>query len=137
MKFERMMEIIQRESSIPMNDESWNEIDEAYEQAFKILENSNWNVIKIEKISEDEKRELAEHYDMSPEDFDDYWRYACKMPEDKQKCLITTTVWGYVTIDTFHIDEDGSMYFEDYEDEDDVLAWMPLPEPYKKENEDA
>ena len=73
---------------------------------------------------------------MSPEDFDDMWRYACKIPEDNQECLITTSVWGYVCIDTFHIDEDGAMYFEDHEDEDEVLAWMPLPKPYTKEEDD-
>lgn len=119
---------------IPRNfvrDEKW----QAGEMAIKALENSGWNPIKTEKISDDEKKELAEKYEMSPEDFDDCWRYACKMPEDEQQCLITTSVWGYVCIDTFHIDEDGAMYFEEHEDEDDVLAWMPLPEPYTKENQ--
>ena len=103
--------------------------------AITALENSSWNPIKTEKISDDEKKELAERYDMSPEDFDDCWRYACKMPEDEQECLITTSVWGYVCIDTFHIDEEGAMYFEEHEDEDDVLAWMPLPKPYTKEEQ--
>ena len=106
---------------------------EALELAIKALESSSWIPVKTEKISDDEKKELAEKYDMSPEDFDDFWRYACKMPDDEQECLITTSVWGYVVIDTFHIDEDGAMYFEDHEDEDEVLAWMPLPEPYTKE----
>ena len=103
--------------------------------AINALESSSWIPVKTEKISDDEKKELAEKYDMSPEDFDDCWRYACKMPEDEQECLITTSVWGYVCIDTFHIDEDGAMYFEDHEDEDDVLAWMPLPKPYTKEEQ--
>ena len=110
------------------------EYGKALNEAIKALESSSWNPIKTEKISDDEKKELAEKYDMSPEDFDDCWRYACKMPEDEQECLITTSVWGYVCIDTFHIDEDGAMYFEDHEDEDDVLAWMPLPKPYTKED---
>ena len=103
----------------------------------KELKMHSWNPIKTEKISEAEKKELAERYGMSPEEFDDFWRYACKMPEDNQECLITTSVWGYVCIDTFHIDEDGAMYFEDHEDEDDVLAWMPLPEPYKEDEHDG
>ena len=106
---------------------------DAFDLAIKALENSSWIPVKTEKVSEAEKKELAEKYGMSPEDFDDCWRYACKMPEDNQECLITTSVWGYVVIDTFHIDEDGAMYFEDHEDEDEVLAWMPLPEPYTKE----
>lgn len=107
---------------------------EAFDLAIKALENSSWNPIKTEKISDDEKKELAEKYDMSPEDFDDCWRYACKMPDDEQECLITTSVWGYVCIDTFRIDEEGA-YFEEHEDEDDVLAWMPLPKPYTKEEQ--
>ena len=111
------------------------EYGKALNEAIKALESSSWIPIKTEKISDDEKKELAEKYDMSPEDFDDCWRYACKMPEDEQECLITTSVWGYVCIDTFHIDEDGAMYFEDHEDEDDVLAWMPLPKPYTKEEQ--
>ena len=106
----------------------------ALDLAIKALENQpQWIPVKTEKVSDDEKKELAEKYGMSPEEFDDCWRYACKMPEDNQDCLITTSVWGYVCIDTFHIDEDGAMYFEDHEDEDDVLAWMPLPKPYTKE----
>lgn len=108
---------------------------EALDLAIKALESSSWIPVKTEKISDDEKKELAEKYDMSPEDFDDCWRYACKMPEDGQECLITTSVWGYVCIDTFHIDEEGAMYFEEHEDEDDVLAWMPLPKPYTKEEQ--
>lgn len=108
---------------------------EALDLAIKALEAQGWNPIKTEKISEAEKKEMAERYDMSPEAFDDFWRYACKMPEDNQECLITTSVWGYVVIDTFHIDEDGAMYFEDHEDEDEVLAWMPLPKPYTKEDD--
>lgn len=109
---------------------------QAMRLAIKALELSSWIPIKTEKISDEEKKELAEKYDMSPEDFDGCWRYACKMPDDGQECLITTSVWGYVTIDTFHIDEEGAMYFEDHEDEDDVLAWMPLPKPYTKEEQD-
>lgn len=109
------------------------ELNEAYEIAIKALKSQSWIPIKTEKISDEEKKELAEKYEMLPEEFDDCWRYACKMPEDEQLCLITTSVWGYVCIDTFHIDEDGAEYFEEHEDEDDVRAWMPLPEPYEKE----
>lgn len=112
------------------------EYGQALDLAIKALEDSGWIPIKTEKISDDEKKELAEEYGMIPEEFDDFWRYACKIPEDNQECLITTSVWGYVVIDTFHIDEDGAMYFEDHDDEDDVLAWMPLPKPYTKEDTD-
>lgn len=55
--------------------------------------------------------------------------YDCPMPDDGQEVLITTST-GYVTTDTYYIDEGG--YFENYCDEGDVKAWMPKPEPYKK-----
>ena len=58
--------------------------------------------------------------------------YDCPMPDDGQEVLITTST-GYVTKDTYYIDEGG--YFENYCDEGDVKAWQPLPEPYKAESE--
>lgn len=58
------------------------------------------------------------------------WIYDCPLPESGQDVLVSTK-YGYgVDITTFY-DDDGC-YFECYEDEGDVLAWMPLPEPYKK-----
>ena len=56
--------------------------------------------------------------------------YDCPMPDDGQEVLITTST-GYVTTDTYYIDEGG--YFENYCDEGDVKAWQPLPKPYKAE----
>ena len=54
-----------------------------------------------------------------------------ELPQDGQEVLITTK-YGYVEKTTFYTDM--GCYFEQFEDEDDVLAWMPLPKPYKKEN---
>ena len=90
-----------------------------------------WIPITTRKLTEEEKSRAAEKYGMDPEDFDDSWMYTCTLPEDGQECLVTTKVWGYVVIDTFRVDEDGAEYFEEHEDEDDLLAWMPLPDPYK------
>ena len=55
--------------------------------------------------------------------------FNCKLPDDGQVVLITTT-WENVVMDVYV--EDGC-YFEDHEDMDDVLAWMPLPLAYEKE----
>lgn len=107
----------------------------AFDLAIKALEDYRWRPVKTEKISKEEAQKMADQEGMNPEDFEDYWRYVCEMPEDNQECLITTSVWGYVCIDTFYIDEDGAMYFEEHEDEDEVLAWMPLPDAYKKEDD--
>lgn len=109
---------------------------EVLDYAIQILESGGWHPVRTEKISDKEKYELAKKYDMSPEDWDDCWKYVGEMPEDGQECLITTGVWKYVCIDTFHIDEDGAMYFEEHEDEDEVIAWMPLPKSFKSEEQD-
>lgn len=54
--------------------------------------------------------------------------YDCPLPDDGQEVLITTK-YGTVVCTTFYTDM-GS-YFEYYEDEDEVVAWMSLPDPYK------
>jgi hypothetical protein len=46
---------------------------------------------------------------------------------------LITDKWGNVETDTFY--RDDGCYFEDNCGEDDVVAWMPLPEPYKAESE--
>lgn len=90
-----------------------------------------WIPITTRKTTREENEKLAEKYGFDPEELDGSWSYTCPLPEDGQEVLVTTRVWGYVVIDTFYINEDGTPYFEDHDDEDDLLAWMPLPEPYK------
>lgn len=58
-----------------------------------------------------------------------------RLPEDKQGCIVT--VQGdsktFIDIVTYYAEEHSFLYYE----ECNVLAWMPLPEPYKGEGEDA
>lgn len=56
----------------------------------------------------------------------------CLLPDDDQEILITTNS-GDVMQDINYID-DGYYLDSDY-DWINVLAWMPLPEPYKAESE--
>lgn len=58
--------------------------------------------------------------------------YTNEMPEDGQDVLITTK-WGTVCEDIYHDDVDAS-YFEDHDDPDDVIAWMPKPKGYVPED---
>ena len=58
--------------------------------------------------------------------------YTNEMPEDGQDVLITTK-WGTVCEDVYHDDVDAS-YFEDHDDPDDVIAWMPKPKGYVPED---
>lgn len=58
--------------------------------------------------------------------------YTNEMPEDGQDVLITTK-WGTVCEDIYHDDVDAN-YFEDHDDPDDVIAWMPKPKGYVPED---
>jgi hypothetical protein len=65
-----------------------------------------------------------------------------KLPDDGEDILITverTDRMGrksrYVCADVAGLDG-GELYLEDYGDwDDDVIAWMPMPEPYQEDND--
>lgn len=83
-----------------------------------------WIPIKTRPLTEEEKEEWYTKF----EEYD--FVYDCEIPEHNQEVLITTKD-GFVVNTIFCTDM--GCYFEGYEEEDDVLAWMPLPEPYKEE----
>ena len=84
---------------------------------------SEWIPIKTRSLTEEEKEEYPD------------WSfvYDCQMPEDGQEVLVSTK-WG-VNIDIYCKCIDGC-YFENYCDDDDVLAWMPLPKSYEETDND-
>ena len=86
-----------------------------------------WNVIKKRPMTNDERIEWSERigYDI---DYEEAVIYS-NLPDDGEEVLICYE-WGNVCIDTFCQEEDGC-YFEGGGDMDGVIAWMPLPEPYK------
>lgn len=90
-----------------------------YEKGMK--ESIKWNPIITRKLNDEEKE--IYHY----EEYD--FIYDCDLPDDCEKVLVTTR-YGDIELTTFYYDGD---YFEGYEDEGDVLAWMRLPVPYIKE----
>ena len=55
------------------------------------------------------------------------------LPEKEGQYLVSCdTVYG-IEVARFYIDEDGERCFGcDWNDPDDIEAWMPLPEPYKR-----
>lgn len=89
-----------------------------------------WIPIKTRPLTEEEKEEYA---DLGYSEDSINFMYDCPLPEDGEEVLITTR-YGKVTTDTFY--RDDGCYFETYCDDDDVKAWMPLPEPYKAESEE-
>ena len=53
----------------------------------------------------------------------------CPLPEEGERILVVDGQ-GYISIDEQCCDDDG-WYLDDHTDWLDVVAWMPLPEPYK------
>lgn len=105
--------------------------NEARTMAIKALEQEpKWIPIKIRPLTEKEKEEYA---DLGYSEDSISFMYDCPLPEDGKEVLITTR-YDDVRTDTFYRDE--GCYFETYCDDDDVKAWMPLPQPYKGESEE-
>ena len=101
-------------------------LNEALNMAIKALKQEpKWIPIKTRPLTDREKEEYA---DLGYSEDSINSMYDCPLPEDGEEVLITTR-HDEVTTDTFYRDE--GCYFETYCDEDDVKAWMPLPEPYE------
>ena len=60
----------------------------------------------------------------------------CKLPDDGQRILVSVSVRGHESVqyDEFYTD-DGSYLDSGYEIGTEATAWMPLPEPYREEQE--
>lgn len=107
---------------------------EAFDLAIKALESQpQWIPVKTRDMAAGEIANLREKCDYFDSDYADFWCYDCPLPNDQQDVLITTR-WG-ISLVTFCCDSDDGCSFDDYTDRDDVMAWMPLPEPYSKEEQ--
>jgi hypothetical protein len=91
-----------------------------------------WIPIKTRDLTEKEKHDLYDAYDINIDELTPMksWAYDCPLPNDGDEVLVTEKIWGQVRITTFHNDEGA--WFEDYDGRDDLLAWMSLPKPYEK-----
>ncbi len=86
--------------------------------------NGGWIPVKTRQMTEEEKEYYSEYL------FEGNGLiYECPLPDDGQEVLITSK-YGSVDKTTFYTD--CGNYFENYEDYDEVIAWQPLPEPYKE-----
>lgn len=85
---------------------------------------NGWIPIKTRPMTEEEKEYYSEYL------FEGNGLiYECPLPDDGQEVL-TTSKYGSVDKTTFYTD--CGNYFENYEDYDEVIAWQPLPQPYKE-----
>lgn len=109
----------------------WEEIKEKSKSDFLELckneETSEWIPIKMRPGTDEEYEDFCRYGDCPREDFR---VFDCPTPDDEQEVFVTTR-WGNVCIDIWHRDVD-CCYFEDNCDDGDVIAWMPIPEPYKE-----
>lgn len=94
------------------------EIPLAYDEKIIGKHGNGWIPVKTRPVIAEEKGYCSD-YGMI---------YECSLPEDGQEVLITTK-YGTVEKTTFYTDY--GCYFENYEDCDEVIAWSPLPEPWK------
>lgn len=98
---------------------------EALDLAIKALESQpQWIPVETRDLTAEEIEELMKAIDIIDSDDIEHWCYCCPLPDDNQDVLVTTH-YG-VTTTTFYNDNVYGAYFEDYEDRDDVLAWMPF-----------
>lgn len=86
--------------------------------------NDGWIPVKTRPMTEEEKEYYSEYLSEG-----NGMIYDCPLPDDGQEVLITSK-YGSVDKTTFYTD--CGDYFEQYEDYDEVIAWQPLPEPYKE-----
>lgn len=86
---------------------------------------NGWIPVKYHQISEKERAEEFISKDIQ-------YMLDCKMPDDGQEILVTNgeTTWQ----DTCFIDSNG-YYLDGGYDWIDIMAWMPLPKPYKEGKE--
>lgn len=89
-------------------------------------EPEQWHVLSRRPMDEDERKEWSERFGYDIE-YDDAYIYS-NLPDYSEEVIICTHS-GYVRTDRYYDDNDGS-YFDSY-DLSDVMAWMPLPKPYK------
>lgn len=96
---------------------------------------SGWIPITYRPMTTEERIAFAEHYGVEYCDTLEEKAFDCPMPEDGQEILISKS-WGVVA-DVADNDIDGEGFIcyglEGNGDWDGVDAWMPKPEPYKKE----
>lgn len=89
-----------------------------------------WNVITKRPMTAEERTEWEEHIGAML--FDEEAFLYGNLPEYDKECLVCSK-WGRIFIDTLQDDEDCCCSWENDGDMESIIAWMPLPEPYKAE----
>lgn len=92
-----------------------------------------WIPVKMRPMDSEEREYWEDQFGEKLED-ENAVTFDCPMPEDGQEILVSCRKW--ISMDKCEID--GGCYGLDYNgDWEDVIAWMPLPEPYKETEKDG
>lgn len=93
----------------------------------------HWIPVTSRPMDTEERLEWSEKlgYDI---EYNEALIYTSQLPDDGEEVL-TCDRYGTVRLDTFYQDPDYGCYFEENGDMDGIVAWMPLPEPYKGEQD--
>lgn len=103
------------------------EIQKAFELGKS--EANMWIPVKYRPMDSEEREYWEDQFGEELAD-EDAVMFDCPMPEDGQEILVSYRKW--INMDKCEID--GGCYgLEGNGDWEDVLAWMPLPEPYREE----
>lgn len=95
---------------------------DGFDMAIDATKQTAWIPIKYHEITEIERKENG-----YPKD----WVYFldCEMPQDGQEILVQAKN-GEIRWDVCY-EDDGFSLDSGWDWKDDIIAWMPLPEPYK------
>lgn len=109
--------------------QGWNNgIDSILENATPI-ELPTWIPVKIRPCTDEEYKDWNETYGALPRE--DCYFFDCPMPDDGQE-ILTCDRYGGISVDRADNDPEYGWGLENDGDWDYIVAWMPLPEPYKE-----
>ena len=95
---------------------------------------AEWIPVKTRPMDEEERREWSEKFGYDIE-YDEAVIYTSQLPDDGQ-AVLTCSRYGNIAIDIFENDPDYGCGFEENGDMDGIVAWMPLPMPYREDGEE-
>lgn len=91
----------------------------------KTVTEQRWIPVKYHELTEEERKECLFSADIK-------YMIDCELPDDEQEIIVTDG--RHVWVDTCIVD-DGYALDSGHDWIEDVVAWMPMPEPYR-ESED-
>lgn len=104
-----------------------------YQSVKQLPSVQQWIPVTTRPMDEEERKRFSEKLGFDVE-YGDSVIFECEMPDDGQEILVSYN--GYVCMDKCEVDEDCLYGLEGNGDWYGVIAWCPLPEPYKAESED-